>query len=283
MVRQKPELRLALLEAADAALPNAATTVVVSESLSALVPDYRADCVVALRDAMGGLARIVVVEVQLHRAAQKLFALPVYQALARARYGVPCEVLVVAPRPAVARWLRAPVALGGGSIFRAQVLGPEELGALSHAATAEVAFLRAMVRGDHEPALVVEAAERFDELPAERGALYLDLLLRLLSRATRHTVEALMPLSNYEFKSEYMLKVLARGREEGRQEGRQEGLEGLRQAIRAVIDARGLTLRPEDARRLAACTELATLGEWARRAAVASRVEAIFDAPADDR
>ena len=118
---------LALAEVAGAALPEGATATGLGEAL-APVRDYLPDAAVAIHDGDGALDRIVIVEVQLRRRVDKSFSLPVYQALARARHAAPCEVLVVTPALTVATWLATPIELGGGSLFRALVVGPDDDG-----------------------------------------------------------------------------------------------------------------------------------------------------------
>jgi len=58
---------------------------------------------------------------------------------------------------------------------------------------------------------------------AERKALYGDLVLSSVDEATRKTLEALMTIPNYEYKSEFARTYIAKGRTEGRAEGVVEG------------------------------------------------------------
>jgi hypothetical protein len=74
----------------------------------------------------------------------------------------------------------------------------------------------------------------------------------------------------------------AEGRREGKAEGRREGkaegrLIGARNAVRRVLARRALPLDAEDAARLDACTDLATLERWLDQAvAAASTAEALL-------
>ncbi len=76
---------------------------------------------------------------------------------------------------------------------------------------------------------------------------------------------------------------LVEGRQEGLVEGRQEGLrrgqaEGRRAALRRVLEGRGLTIEPDDERRIKACTRIETLDRWLVRAINASSAaEALRD------
>jgi hypothetical protein len=196
LVRANPRVFVDLVGAAAALeVPEGALAVCASETFSTQVEDYRADAVIELRGGGGDVARVVVVEVQLRRDPRKVFALPVYQAVARARYRVACDVVVVAPAARVANALRRPIALGAGSVFQAIVV--------------------------------------FDELPGERGALLLELVLSALPPNKRRAVEEYMQSNQYEYKSEYLRGLLERGRTEGREAGRQEGREAGREAGRA--------------------------------------------------
>jgi hypothetical protein len=273
MIRGKPDLALVLLRAAGADAPPRALAAGVGEALSPVIEDYRPDCIVELRDERAVLERVVVVEVQRRRDRKKLFALPVYQALARARHKVPCDVLVIAPSPPVADWLRRPVALGSGSLFRATVVGSEELWLRSEPEGAEVAFLRALAHGGTEPALVLTAARLLDRLTDSRALLYFDVILRALPDATRRMVEVLMQNEELEFESPYLRGLLARGRAEGRATGRAEG---LRIALRGVLASRGITLEREDEARLAAKDDLHMLEAWIRCACVATTAREVF-------
>src|SRR5260370_27585464 len=96
MLRAKPEVLLVLLRIVRTDLPEAVSASVVGEALSPpLVPDYRPDCVVVIRDEGATVVRVVISEVQIHRDEAKLWTLPAYQALARARHRAPYEVAVV--------------------------------------------------------------------------------------------------------------------------------------------------------------------------------------------
>jgi hypothetical protein len=296
MIRGKPDLALVLLRAAGADAPPRALAAGVGEALSPVIEDYRPDCIVELRNERAVLERVVVVEVQRRRDRKKLFALPVYQALARARHKVPCDVLVIAPSPPVADWLRRPVVLGSGSLFRATVVGSEELWLRREPEGAEVAFLRALAHGGTDPALVLTAARLLDRLTDSRALLYFDVILRALPDATRRVVEVLMQSEELEFESPYLRGLLARGRAEGREEGRATGreegratgreegratgrAEGLRIALRGVLASRGITLEREDEVRLAAKDDLHMLEAWIRCACVATTAREVFGEP----
>jgi hypothetical protein len=270
LLRGKPGVVLDLLGAATAGeVAEGASAVSVSETFSTQVEDYRADAVVELRSEGGDATRVVVVEVQLGRDPRKVFALPVYQAVARARYEVPCDVVIVAPEATVANLLRRPVALGARSVFQAIVVGPEELRPELAHRSPELAFLCALAHGSEEPELVLEAAKLFDELPGERGALLLELVLSALPEKTRKVLEEIMQSGHYEYKSEYLRGLLERGRTEGR-------AEGARAALLAVLAARGITPSDGGRARIEACTEVDVLQCWTTRAVSATHEDEVF-------
>ena len=266
-----------------------------SASFSPALDDLHVDAAVELRREDGTLDRVVLIDVQVARLADKAFTLPVYQALARRRHRVPCDVIVIALTERLAQRLRVPIRLGGGSIFRAIVIGRAELEPLQPrigAMPAELVFLRALLVAKHAsdgPREVLAAAEAFEDLPVEIGMLYLDLIVRALPRAVRVTVERMMEGQRYQPKSRLIRSFIERGRVEGREEGRVEGreegrvegreegrVEGARAAIRTLLDARGISLRPADETRLSNCSDGALLGRWVARAATAATSADVF-------
>ena len=63
---------------------------------------------------------------------------------------------------------------------------------------------------------------------------------------------------------------------EGREDGREDGARALRQALAAVLTARGLAPRPADQARIATERDLAKLGKWVALAATATSVSAVL-------
>jgi hypothetical protein len=280
MIRSKPALGLVLLDAVGVDVPANATADGIGEALSPVVSDYRPDSVVAVRADRERIEHVLVVEIQLRRDPEKELSLPAYQALVRARHRAPCIVLVVTPVGRVAAWLRRPIHLGGGSIFQALVVGPAELGRLRRrerhqSLRAELAFLRAIARGERDPSVVLKAARVFDDLlPEERGALYFDVILDALPASARRRLEIVMQKEQLKFRSEFMRGLVKEGLQKGRTEGRAEG---LRDGIRAVLAARDVTLTKKDERALDECDEVSVLEEWARRAARATTAADVFE------
>lgn len=287
-LRATPALVLSVLRTARADVPDDVVATEISASFSPIIDDLHVDDAVALRDTSGALERVVLVDVQISRVDDKLFTLPVYQALARRRHRAPCEVVVLALSERVARRLRAPIALGGGSVFRATVVGKAELAALDPQTTAmpaEMTLLRTLVVNRDRPQEILDALTAFDDMPEQIGMLYSDLTVRALSHAVRRAVERLMQQQGYQPKSRLLRNILERGREEGREQGREEGREegreqGLavvRATIRTVLGGRGVALGADHEARLSACRDPDVLVKWATRAATAADPADVFE------
>ncbi len=69
--------------------------------------------------------------------------------------------------------------------------------------------------GDHSLQLAETAMAATKHLDSHLNALYSDFVFAFLSDAAPQTLEQLMDLSNYEFKSEFARKYVAIGRTEG--------------------------------------------------------------------
>lgn len=78
-----------------------------------------------------------------------------------------------------------------------------------------------------------------------------------------------MTLGNYVFQSDFAKKHRAAGRTEGKAEGKAEG-------VLQVLDARGIAVSEEQKARILACTDIAVLDRWIRRAVSVSSTEELF-------
>ena len=97
-------LALELLRACAEIRLDGATAELGTIDLSQVAPtEYRSDSLTVLRDGAGKAVGAVIVEVQLWDDDDKRRTWPLYVAAARARYGCPATLLVLAPNPAVAR------------------------------------------------------------------------------------------------------------------------------------------------------------------------------------
>jgi len=283
LFRNRPELAPELLrDALHVALPVYSEVRLESAELTDLNPaEYRADLVVLLVDGKPVLG--IVVEVQLSPDPGKRFTWPVYVAGLRARLKCPACVLVVTPTEDVARWCRKPIDVGPGSAFSPLVIGPTSVPVIDDVAAAErdpeLAVLSVIAHGDQAHAEVLGRAALLAtlRLSDERQVLYSDLVFAALSEAARAALEDLMAGGTYEFQSEFAKKHQAKGRAEGVAEGRAEGVaEGRAEALLAVLQARGLRVSDEVRARVFACTDVAQLDAWVRKAVTVTSVDELF-------
>ncbi|WP_394821197.1 hypothetical protein [Pendulispora albinea] len=98
-----------------------------------------------------------------------------------------------------------------------------------------------------------------------------------------------MDLTGYKFKSETYKRLMAediaeateKGMEKGIEKGMEKGMEkgqatGQAKAVVAVLEARQIHV-PDDARdRILACSDLAVLERWVRRAVTVASVDELF-------
>ena len=269
LFRNRPGLAPELLrEALGVELPAYTEIRVESSDLTEVVPaEYRADLVVLLVDGKPVFA--IVVEVQLARDDRKLFTWPMYGAGLRARFECEVIVLVVTPSMDVARWAAEPITLGPGSAFCPFVLGPDAVPVVTDRARAEaepeLAVLSVMAHGRSDVAQAVQialAAVAGAELVSDRdlSVLYFDLIDAALSEAARKAFQMLP--QGYEFQSETLRKNIATTKTAD---------------ILDVLDARGLTVDPEQRERILGCADLDMLKRWIRRAATIASVDALFE------
>ncbi|HEX8704925.1 MAG TPA: hypothetical protein VF815_39195 [Myxococcaceae bacterium] len=293
LFRNRPELAPELLrDVLGLPLPRWTEARVESAELTEVAPtEYRADLVVLLLEGKPCFA--IIVEVQLSRDDEKRGSWPLYLTSLRSRVGCPTALLVVAPDRAVARWCAQPIELGHpGFMLRPLVAGPEAIPVIVDEAAVredpELAVLSAMAHGGEEvgASIARTVLAAVGDLDTERVRLYVDLVLGSLSEAARGALEALMERGTYEYQSEFARKYVAQGREEGRKEGREEGLqkgreeglyEGERTALFKVLDARGLVVKQAARRRILACTDLAQLERWLRKAVSVRSTKELFE------
>jgi len=238
-------------------------------------PEYRADLVELLIAAEPVLA--IVIEVQLTRKPRKRFAWPVYLAALRARFRCPAVLLVVAPRPAIARWAARPIELGHpGWVLCPVVVGPAAVPEIVDAAVAlqtpELAVLSAIAHGRGKRGLEIASAvlAAVAHLDDERARFYADLTLASLGRAARTALEEMMDSGKYQYQSEFARKYFDKGKVEGH-------IEAAVAALLAVLEARSLEVSANARARIVSCSDLGELERWLRRAATAPTVDAVFE------
>jgi hypothetical protein len=242
--------------------------------------NYAADVVVACDDSSEVPNLVIIVEVQLSIDPDKRRSWPFYQASAIVRMKCDACVLVVTLDEEVATWARAPIGQEpSGSMFKAIVVGPSDV---SHnppegpvRPPPGLALLSAIYHGQKEPKLVGVALASMAELSEEARAAYYDLLRYHAGKEIfEKALEAMMGTSEHKYLSDFAQKYYGEGKVEGKAEGKAEGVS---EALLAVLAARGLTLSENDRARVAACTDLATLGRWLTRAARATGTTEVFE------
>jgi hypothetical protein len=237
--------------------------------------EYRADLVVLLLKGKPVFA--IVVEVQLRRSVRKRHSWPAYLTNLRSRMKCPTALLVVAPDAGVARWCARPIELGHpGFVLQPLVLGPQAIPVVTDTRVArrepELAVLSAMAHGREKEGQAIARAvmAAVARLEDERSNLYVDLAVTSLSEAAREALEELMQSGTYEYQSQFARKYIAQGREEGRQEGELT-------ALLEVLDARGIKVVGAARRRILACTDMAQLKRWLRKAVRVQSAQELFE------
>lgn len=277
LFRNQPELAAQLLrEALHVELPAYTEARLASSDLTEVVPaEFRADAVVLLVDGRPVLG--VVVEAQLARDERKRFTWPVYISGLRARHECPVELLVLAPDRSVAAWASAPISLdlAAGCVIRPRVLGPETVPVVTDSERAarepELALLSVIAHGgdDTETAvsIALAAAASLNHVPEEHRVLYLALIESALSDAAKKAFE--MHPQAGKLISSWQRGSFEKGTAEGRVRGKAE-------AVLDVLDAREMTVTPEQRERILSCSDLDVLKAWLRRAATVATTDELF-------
>lgn len=102
-------------------------------------------------------------------------------------------------------------------------------------------------------------------LETSTSSLYSDYVLAALSATALSSLEEIMTVSDYEFRTE----MIGRPFREGRAKGRAE-------AVLAVLEARGAPVSESARERVLGETDLDVLDGWVRRAASVERAEDLF-------
>jgi hypothetical protein len=97
------------------------------------------------------------------------------------------------------------------------------------------------------------------------GRCHIPTWFAALSEAAGAALEDLMAGGTYEFESDFAKKYQAKGRAEGRAE-----------ALLAVLEARGLRASDEARARILACTDVAQLDAWIRKAVSVTSADEFF-------
>jgi hypothetical protein len=291
LIRKQPDLVPELLtQFLDIRVPaSAAAQLVDSVFNEAVAVEYRADAVVVMK-AQDGAVLTAVVEAQLQKDEDKRFTWPHYATGARVRHRCPAIVLVVTPDPRVALWAAQPIDLGPGSVFRPQVIHPEQVPKIVDPGEAardpQLAALSVVAHGKGDPHVAARiAAALYVTLKTFPGAdqwLYLSLIENALSD------EAEEEFYNYKMMPEapkYFSETLRRswehdvaaGKAEGEAQGEAKGkAEGEARALLRILAQRGLPMSDDQRRRIQECTDIATLDGWLDRALLVASVDELL-------
>ncbi|MCK2212828.1 hypothetical protein MF672_003300 [Actinomadura sp. ATCC 31491] len=189
------------------------------------------------------------------------------------RLNRPVVVLVLAPDGEVAAWASQPVVTSmPGYVVHPLVVGPEQLSPLADPAEAagrlELSVLSVMAHGAETP--VAEAfLGALSKVEEERGARYLEYAYHLSPGQVRRVLEESMSSAAWPVHSPFAREHYTKGRAAGLAEGKAR-------AVLTVLRARGVALTDDARSAITSCADQQQLDEWARRAAVAQRVEDLF-------
>lgn len=230
--------------------------------------------------------RGIIIEVQQERSVSKRSQLPRYAAALWLLLRCPVTVLCVCPDSDAAAWYSVPISTDlPGYVFRAEVLGPEEIPTITDpeeaAARPEMAVLSVMAHGRQRP--VVEGfVDGLELMKPEHAPQYYEYAYSMAAPAVRRVLGEIMSSSTWPVYSPFAREHFGRGKDEGLAEGRDEGrdegrVEGEAKSVLRVLAARGIEV-PEEARaRISACADLRQLDAWLDRASVATSVAELFD------
>ena len=218
-----------------------------------------------------------VFEVQLRPDAYKKWSWPIHVAGLRARLACPTTLVVLATDERTARWAARAIEIGRNEmVLRPLVIGPRQVPrrlTLDQARDCpELATLAVVVHGHRRGSkrlgrIAMEAVLEGLAKHGHRDMLLLELIVGSLPPNVLREIEDEMELHSEPLLSNWSKQRIAQGWREGR-----------REAIRLVLEARGLSLTPAQRERIEECTNGRSLDAWLRRAATVERVEQLFRA-----
>jgi len=244
-----------------------------------LVPrTYHADGVVVFCDPADRPLLAVVLEVQRGRDPAKRRTWKLYVAHLEAELDVVTTLLVFCPDGAVARWCRRLVEPDGSSLtLQPLILTPGEVPLVVDPdlarANPALAVLSVLCHGHRTevdtvfPALL--AALR--SLGPQQALLYHDVVLAGLPETARVRWEAFVTtLAGYQYHSEQFRKIAAEAQQVGEARGEAR-------AVLTVLEARDIPVSAQVRDQILACTDLARLDTWLRRATRVTAAEDVVD------
>ena len=245
-----------------------------------LVPrTYHADGMLLHCDAVDQPVLAAVLEVQRGWDPTKRWTWKLYVAQLEAELTVNAALVVFCPDPAIARRYRGLFEFEGLSLpLRPFIVTPHDVPLLidvelARANPALAVFSAICHGGDAEVDAVFPAlAQALEVLGPKKAILYYDIVLAGLPVAPRARWEAYMStVVGAEYRSELLREVDAQG--EARGEARGEG-----RAVLTVLDTRGVPVPETIRQQILACTDLAQLDTWLRRAVTATTADDVIRA-----
>jgi len=241
--------------------------------------ELRAEVVLEIEGG-GEKKRLLVVEVQRARDADKPWRWPRYVVVLRDTHRLPVHLVVVATSREVAEWARRPIEALPGAPWRPRVIGPDDLpqpesvppaertatGALL-AIALQVATIDDLVSVETALAEAWPPAD-LDDIGGERG--YVDKASLLMKPALFRLVEAMMDQTWANDSASILLQrygaLREAGRREGREEGREQGrIETLRSLLLRLAPRHGFAPSPGQVRTIESCDSVDQLTEWVVR------------------
>jgi len=242
-----------------------------------LVPrTYHADGMLLFCDRFDRPVLAVVLEVQRSRDLGKRRTWKLYVAQLEAELDVTAALVVFCPDPGLAGWYRSLFESDGLSLpLRPLIFTPDDVPLVAEVELARanpaLAVLSAICHGGQAevdgmfPAL----AEALRSLGPRRAILYYDVVLAGLPGPARVRWEAFMTTAVEEYRSELLRELAAQHEQLG--EARGEG-----RAVLTVLEARGVAVPAAVREQVLACTDLARLDTWLRRALTAATVDDVI-------
>lgn len=200
-----------------------------------------------------------------------------YVVTARARHECQVVLVVIAPKASIAKWAAKPIEIGGGMIHRPVVIGPDGIPQITDPDQAirepRLAVLSAVAHGRGDPAIAATiaaaASTAVERLPEEHWMLYWGLIDSALSMAARKEFEMLP--EGLKFLSQSQRRFLAEGKAKGT-------TETLADVLLMMLRQRHLVVTRDQHRRIADCTDAATLRHWLKRVLSVASVDELLHA-----
>ncbi|KOX18366.1 hypothetical protein ADL05_07275 [Nocardiopsis sp. NRRL B-16309] len=210
----------------------------------------------------------IITEPQRKWDPHKPYSWPAYVANIRHRLRCPIALLVLTPTSALAQRYDEPIDLGCGEI-RPTVLALDTLKPITDrevAAEHPVLTALAIAANPTEDRAALEALSvALNSLDTSTSSLYSDYVLAALSTAALGSLEEIVKLRDYEFKTELIGRPFREGE-----------TKGLGEAIVEVLEGRDLEVSDEVRQRIGAMADRETLRAWVRRALKVERAEDLF-------